>query len=186
MPCSTAPLKRTQHTTLVHASHARNTVSTDLNKLNFAVCVHLYVFVSTQTTGESYLRADYSVECYTPQHKLYTAYAAVMTAVYPIGIPLLYAVVLRKKRRLARAAAHVPVSYDSSTTCGITTATSKVRVSCVHACCGRLNDSTAYAMGVAASTRKAALIESLCTIDDKQDCHSTRARCHCVRSSYLA
>jgi hypothetical protein len=116
--------------------HITYVVYTTFNKLNFAVCVHLYVFVSTHTTGKSYLRADYSVECYTPQHKLYTAYAAVMTAVYPIGIPLLYAVVLRKERRLARAAAHVPVSYDSSTTCGITVATSKVCVVlhvCMHA-----------------------------------------------------
>jgi hypothetical protein len=109
-----------------------------------------------------------------------------MTAVYPFGIPVLYAVVLRKERRLARAAAHVPVSYDSSTTCGITTATSKVRVPSVHARCGRFVDSTAYAVVVAGSTRKAALVEPLCTIDDKQDCYSTRARCHCARSLNLA
>jgi hypothetical protein len=108
--------------------HARTTVYTNIIKF---CAVLLFIRLSLHTIGKSYLRADYSVECYTPQHKLYTAYAAVMTAVYPVGIPLLYAVVLHKERKLARAAAHVPVSYDSSTTCGITVATSKVCVSCM-------------------------------------------------------
>jgi hypothetical protein len=33
----------------------------------------------------SYLRADYSIQCGTPQHKLYKIYAAVMIIIYPIG-----------------------------------------------------------------------------------------------------
>ncbi|CAM9974698.1 unnamed protein product, partial [Phaeothamnion confervicola] len=37
-----------------------------------------------------YLRADYSIECYTQRHKLYMVYATVMALVYPIGIPVVY------------------------------------------------------------------------------------------------
>jgi hypothetical protein len=45
-----------------------------------------------------YLRADYSIQCYTPEHKLYQAYAAVMILIYPIGIPLLYTWLLWRQR----------------------------------------------------------------------------------------
>ncbi|CAM9723567.1 unnamed protein product, partial [Phaeothamnion confervicola] len=41
--------------------------------------------------AERYLRADYSIECYTTKHKGFMIYAAVMALVYPIGIPVLYA-----------------------------------------------------------------------------------------------
>jgi hypothetical protein len=46
----------------------------------------------------SYLRADYSVQCGTDEHKLYKAYAAVMMLIYPIGIPLLYTWLLWRQR----------------------------------------------------------------------------------------
>jgi hypothetical protein len=39
----------------------------------------------------SYLRADYSIQCDTHEHKMYKAYAAVMVFIYPLGIPALYA-----------------------------------------------------------------------------------------------
>jgi hypothetical protein len=52
-----------------------------------------------ETTGISYLRADYSVICNTSRHNAYKAYAAVMIIVYPIGIPLLYAWLLYRERR---------------------------------------------------------------------------------------
>ncbi|CAM9831277.1 unnamed protein product [Scytosiphon promiscuus] len=48
--------------------------------------------------GESYLRADYRLTCYTTKHKWYMVYAGVMILVYPIGIPLLYACILWKNR----------------------------------------------------------------------------------------
>jgi hypothetical protein len=66
-------------------------------------------------TGESFLRADYSVQCYTASHKLYIMYAGFMTALYPFGIPLLYAAVLHRERRLAWQTQHAAVSYAPPT-----------------------------------------------------------------------
>jgi hypothetical protein len=63
------------------------------------------------STGEWFLRSDYAVQCDTSKHKLYQIYAAIMTLVYPIGIPALYLIVLWKERRLAREAQHASVSY---------------------------------------------------------------------------
>ncbi|CAM9909015.1 unnamed protein product [Ectocarpus sp. 4 AP-2014] len=48
--------------------------------------------------GESYLRADYGISCKTNKHAWYEVYAGVMIAVYPIGIPLLYAFILWRNR----------------------------------------------------------------------------------------
>ncbi|KAG5181749.1 hypothetical protein JKP88DRAFT_320820 [Tribonema minus] len=47
-------------------------------------------------TGKSYLRADYSLECGDAKglHTKYSIYAAFMIAVYPVGIPVLYASIL--------------------------------------------------------------------------------------------
>ncbi|KAG5188849.1 hypothetical protein JKP88DRAFT_177582 [Tribonema minus] len=49
-----------------------------------------------QAGGTSYLLADYSLECGTPRHTAYTVYAVVMVAVYPIGIPAMFAVIIRQ------------------------------------------------------------------------------------------
>eukprot|EP00611_Tribonema_gayanum_P029902 TRINITY_DN814_c0_g2_i2.p1 TRINITY_DN814_c0_g2~~TRINITY_DN814_c0_g2_i2.p1 ORF type:complete len:332 (+),score=50.22 TRINITY_DN814_c0_g2_i2:1085-2080(+) len=48
----------------------------------------------------SYLRADYSIVCYDRRYWSYAAYAAVMVLVYPLGIPILYSYVIRRKRRV--------------------------------------------------------------------------------------
>jgi len=48
--------------------------------------------------GSSYLKADYSVSCNTSTYKIYRAYACCMLLVYPIGIPILYAVELYRQR----------------------------------------------------------------------------------------
>ncbi|CAM9190499.1 unnamed protein product [Ectocarpus sp. 8 AP-2014] len=48
--------------------------------------------------GESYLRADYSIQCHTDKHGWYKVYAGVMIMVYPVGIPLLYAFILWRNR----------------------------------------------------------------------------------------
>jgi Transient receptor potential (TRP) ion channel len=45
-----------------------------------------------------YLRADYSIQCDTAEHKLYKVYAAVMIIIYPIGIPVLYTWLLWRQR----------------------------------------------------------------------------------------
>ncbi|CAN0183065.1 unnamed protein product [Scytosiphon promiscuus] len=41
-------------------------------------------------TGVDYLRADYSLTCYTGVHKAMMVYAGLMIFVYPLGIPALY------------------------------------------------------------------------------------------------
>lgn len=48
--------------------------------------------------GEVYLQADYSLRCSTERHKVYTEYAWVMIAVYPIGIPALFLLWLVRNR----------------------------------------------------------------------------------------
>ncbi|CAM9120453.1 unnamed protein product, partial [Phaeothamnion confervicola] len=48
--------------------------------------------------AEQYLRADYSIECYTGKHKGFIIYAAVMALIYPIGIPVLYAWMMWRQR----------------------------------------------------------------------------------------
>lgn len=52
--------------------------------------------------GFTYLRADYAILCDSTKHKALQLYAAFMIAVYPIGIPLLYAVILFRNRDLLR------------------------------------------------------------------------------------
>jgi len=49
--------------------------------------------------GKTYLRADYSLSCLTPQHNWYKVYAFVMVGVYPIGIALAFAGLLVWHRR---------------------------------------------------------------------------------------
>ncbi|CAM9808689.1 unnamed protein product, partial [Laminaria digitata] len=50
--------------------------------------------------GNSYLRADYSLSCESSLHTFFKRYAMFMILVYPIGIPVLYAVILWRKREL--------------------------------------------------------------------------------------
>jgi len=45
-----------------------------------------------------YLRVDYNIDCDSPEHVSYQRYAAFMVAVYPIGVPLLFAVLLYMAR----------------------------------------------------------------------------------------
>lgn len=51
-------------------------------------------------TGESYLRADHSLVCYNMRHRAYMAFAGVMVLVYPVGIPLFYALLLYRGRHM--------------------------------------------------------------------------------------
>ncbi|CAM9835026.1 unnamed protein product [Pylaiella littoralis] len=45
-----------------------------------------------------YLRADYRIHCTDTKHKAFQVYAGIMIIVYPVGIPLLYAVLLFQRR----------------------------------------------------------------------------------------
>lgn len=49
-------------------------------------------------TGESFLRADHSIQCYATEHRVYMAYAGFMCLLYPFGIPFCYAVILYRAR----------------------------------------------------------------------------------------
>lgn len=48
--------------------------------------------------GQSYLRADYSLDCSTSRHNTYKAYARGMACVYPVGIPLVFTWFLARHR----------------------------------------------------------------------------------------
>ncbi|CAN0510836.1 unnamed protein product, partial [Laminaria digitata] len=49
--------------------------------------------------GKAYLRADYSLECSTARHRAFKTYSLVMTCVYPVGIPAVFAWCLARNRR---------------------------------------------------------------------------------------
>lgn len=48
--------------------------------------------------GTTYLRADHRQECTTEKHRIIEVFAGLMIAVYPVGIPLLYAALLCTSR----------------------------------------------------------------------------------------
>ncbi len=75
----------------------------------FLISYFVMVNVSTQIfrvfqceefdDGNSYLVADYSINCNAPNRSFYVAYGVVMIFIYPIGIPLAYAIVLFSYRK---------------------------------------------------------------------------------------
>lgn len=50
--------------------------------------------------GMSYLRADYRTDCYSPTHQALQIYAACTIAIYTVGIPVLYVVLLFRNRKV--------------------------------------------------------------------------------------
>jgi hypothetical protein len=61
-------------------------------------------------SGERFLKADLSISCDAPERLAWFVYAVVMTVVYPIGITLLYAVLLwRQKHNIC------PIPFSSPT-----------------------------------------------------------------------
>jgi hypothetical protein len=48
--------------------------------------------------GTRWLRADYSIDCTSSQHKIAVAYASVMVLVYPVGVPAGYFYILWRNR----------------------------------------------------------------------------------------
>jgi hypothetical protein len=57
-----------------------STVSTTVFQTFACDCINDYATIKT-----SYLRADYSIQCYTQKHTLYRVYAGIMVFIYPIG-----------------------------------------------------------------------------------------------------
>ena len=69
----------------------------------------------TLDDGIEYLRADYRIHCTDDKHKAFEVYAGFMVFVYPVGIPLLYAVLLFQCRdALADAGADRTVAQPIS------------------------------------------------------------------------
>ncbi|CAM9843693.1 unnamed protein product [Scytosiphon promiscuus] len=62
--------------------------------------------------GESYLRADYKLSCDSAEHIWYMVYAGFMIAVYPVGIPLLYAFILYINRESLNPRVQVAEAVD--------------------------------------------------------------------------
>eukprot|EP00519_Triparma_laevis_P001961 CAMPEP_0182516702 /NCGR_PEP_ID=MMETSP1321-20130603/40862_1 /TAXON_ID=91990 /ORGANISM="Bolidomonas sp., Strain RCC1657" /LENGTH=595 /DNA_ID=CAMNT_0024724333 /DNA_START=1 /DNA_END=1786 /DNA_ORIENTATION=+ len=50
--------------------------------------------------GWSVIKVDHNLDCNADEHAFYTFYATAMTLVYPIGIPLMYWILLFRKRKL--------------------------------------------------------------------------------------
>jgi hypothetical protein len=50
--------------------------------------------------GQSYLRADYSINCASPQHRAAVGYATLLLLLWPLGAPLLYAVLCQSEAEL--------------------------------------------------------------------------------------
>lgn len=77
-----------------------------------AFIISYFVLVSVSTTifevfqcesfdnGESYLVADYSIDCRAPNRIFFVTYGVAMIFVYPLGIPLAYAFTLIRYRAL--------------------------------------------------------------------------------------
>ncbi|KAG5179505.1 hypothetical protein JKP88DRAFT_326500, partial [Tribonema minus] len=70
------------------------------------IVLQTFACETLEGTGISYLRADYSMKCQTSEHSAYMVYAGFMILVYPIGIPALYAWVLRQHRKHADVLQH--------------------------------------------------------------------------------
>ena len=52
--------------------------------------------------GNTYLRADYRIQCDSTRHKMFQIYAGFMVIIYPVGIPAMYAVLLFRSRVLLK------------------------------------------------------------------------------------
>ena len=52
----------------------------------------------TLDNGIAYLRADYSLTCFTKRHDRYKLYALIMVCVYPVGIPAVFAWIIASNR----------------------------------------------------------------------------------------
>lgn len=50
--------------------------------------------------GKTYLRADYKIDCNSPIHLRSQIYAAFMVVIYIVGIPVLYAILLFRSRKV--------------------------------------------------------------------------------------
>jgi len=79
-----------------------------LNFVYLRLCLLiLAVFVCDEIMGHSYLRADYSIDCGTDEHRYMVILAICMMLFYPIGIPLTFLFILNRRQREVRPTALV-------------------------------------------------------------------------------
>lgn len=64
--------------------------------------------------NKEYLRADYSIQYDSAEHKRYRAYAWFMIVLYPVGIPLFYAILLWRDRNVLRKRKNPAGRQDST------------------------------------------------------------------------
>ena len=65
--------------------------------------------------GSTFLMADYSIDCESPEHLWYTAYASLMMLIWPFGVPGLYLfMVVRQHMVLTRIRA-IEVAFEQQT-----------------------------------------------------------------------
>eukprot|EP00614_Pseudopedinella_elastica_P022796 CAMPEP_0172644010 /NCGR_PEP_ID=MMETSP1068-20121228/238987_1 /TAXON_ID=35684 /ORGANISM="Pseudopedinella elastica, Strain CCMP716" /LENGTH=1130 /DNA_ID=CAMNT_0013458191 /DNA_START=782 /DNA_END=4171 /DNA_ORIENTATION=- len=67
--------------------------------INFFKCRE---FKMPEGSTESYLYNDYTISCNSDQYKSYVGYAVFMIFVYPIGIPLIWSVMLYRSRHILK------------------------------------------------------------------------------------
>jgi len=53
--------------------------------------------------GTSFLKVDFSLDCQSPEHTFYKTFAGLMVCVYPVGIPLMYFILLFRTRQQLKA-----------------------------------------------------------------------------------
>ncbi|CAN0255509.1 unnamed protein product, partial [Ascophyllum nodosum] len=66
--------------------------------------------------GNVYLRADYQILCTGNKHRALQTYSGLMIVVYPVGIPLMYAILLYRLRGILRTGGPARFSCPSAST----------------------------------------------------------------------
>ena len=66
--------------------------------------------------GNVYFRVDYQILCTDNKHRALQTYAGLMIVVYPVGIPLMYAVLLYRLRGILRTGGSARFSCPSAST----------------------------------------------------------------------
>ena len=83
--------------------------SASSNIFRMFACEHL-------DDGNEYLRTDYRILCTDKNHRALQIYAGIMVLVYPVGIPLMYAILLYRLRGLLRIGGPARLNSPSAST----------------------------------------------------------------------
>ena len=83
--------------------------SVSSNIFRMFACEHL-------DDGNMYLRADYEILCTDSKHRALQIYAGLMVVVYPVGIPLMYGILLYRLRGILRTGGRARLNCPSAST----------------------------------------------------------------------